>query len=56
MMNDEWRNIIAATLVALGFWVSAGLGADGQEVRVRVDAAHIVRTVDARLFGINAVM
>lgn len=56
MMNDECRNIIAAVLVALGFGVGAGLRAHGNEVRVRVEAAHIVRTVDARLFGINAVM
>jgi hypothetical protein len=43
-------------LAALGFWASAGLGANAEEVRVRVDAGHIVRTVDARLFGINVVM
>ncbi|MGA2656460.1 MAG: hypothetical protein ABSH34_02970 [Verrucomicrobiota bacterium] len=46
----------AAGLLALGFWARTGLRPGADEVRVHVDAAHIVRTLDARLFGLNAVM
>jgi hypothetical protein len=56
MKNAECRNMAAVALLALDIWVSAGLRADANEVRIKVDAAHVVRTVDARLFGINAVM
>ena len=55
-MKTEGRTTTAVLLAGLGFWAIAGLGADGSEVRVSVDAGHIVRTVDARLFGINVVM
>ncbi len=54
--NAECRNAALFVLLALGFWASTGFHADANEVRVRVDAARVVRTVDARLFGINAVM
>jgi hypothetical protein len=56
MKNAECRKMAAVVLVALGFWASTGFHADANVVRVRVDAARVVRTVDARLFGINAVM
>jgi alpha-N-arabinofuranosidase len=56
MKHAECRTTTAALLAALGFWASARLGANADGVRVRVDAGHVVRTVDARLFGINAVM
>jgi hypothetical protein len=56
MKNAECRTTTAVLLAALGFWASGGLVANASEVRVRVDAGQVVRTVDARLFGINAVM
>jgi hypothetical protein len=48
--------IAAVVPVALGFWAPIELRANTNEVRVSVNAAHIVRTVDARLFGVNAGM
>lgn len=42
----------AIVLAALGFWAWTRLRTK-TNVRVNVDVAHIVRTVDARLFGIN---
>ena len=56
MKHAECRTTTAVLLAALGFWASARLGANADGVRVTVDAGHVVRTVDARLFGINAVM
>jgi hypothetical protein len=53
MKNEECRIIATVVLVGLVFWAWTGLGADANEARVKVDAAHVVRTVDARLFGIN---
>jgi len=43
----------AIILVGVSIPARAGLRAETSEVRVRVDAAHMVRTVDARLFGVN---
>ncbi len=43
-MKEEGRTIAAAVLVALGFWTRTGLGANTNEARVHVDAAHIVQT------------
>jgi hypothetical protein len=51
--NAECRMVV---LVMLGFWAQSEFLATTNEVRVRVDAGQIVRTVDARLFDINAVM
>ncbi|MGA9452798.1 MAG: alpha-L-arabinofuranosidase [Verrucomicrobiia bacterium] len=45
--------IAIIVFVAQGFWARAGLRAETGEVQVRVDTAHLVRTVDARLFGVN---
>jgi alpha-L-arabinofuranosidase len=56
MRNAECRIIAAVAFVACVPWARAELPASASEVRVSVDAAHIVRTVDARLFGINVVM
>jgi len=56
MKNAECRITGVVFLVALGFWAWPGLSANANEVGVRVDAGQAVRTVDARLFGINAVM
>ena len=56
MKNAEYRKVVAVLVGALGFWGNTGLRADAQAVRVRVDAGHVVRVVDARLFGINVVM
>jgi hypothetical protein len=56
MKKAECRITRIGLLVVLVFWTRTGLTANNYEVRVRVDAGQIVRTVDARLFGINAVM
>jgi hypothetical protein len=48
--------VAPVVLVLLGFWGRAGLGAVAGQARVNVDAAQSVRVVDARLFGLNAVM
>jgi alpha-L-arabinofuranosidase len=56
MKNAECRITGVVLLVALGFWARPGLSANANDVRVRVDAGQVVRTVDARHFGINAVM
>jgi hypothetical protein len=45
--------IAAVILAAPVFWGRTGLRGKINEARVNVDAAHIVRTVDARLFGVN---
>jgi alpha-L-arabinofuranosidase len=56
MQNAECRMVAAMVLVVLGFWAQSELLATANEARVRVDAARVVRTVDARHIGINAVM
>jgi hypothetical protein len=56
MNNAESRIARVVFLVALIFWAQTGLPANASDVRVRVDAGQVVRTVDARFFGINAVM
>ena len=56
MTKAECRMLAAVVLLALGFGARTGRGASGEEARVSVDAGHIIRTVEARLFGINAVM
>ncbi len=56
MKNAECRIAASLVLAGLVFWGWTGLGADAQEARVSVEAGQVVRTVDARLFGINAVM
>ena len=56
MQNEECRITRIVLLVALVFWAQTGLTANAGEVRVRVDASSVVRIVDARHFGINAVM
>ena len=56
MKNAECGIMAAVVLGALVFWAQTELRADAQDVRVRVDAGQVVRTVDARLFGINGVM
>jgi hypothetical protein len=56
MMPTERRSIATVVFAALIFWAGLELVADAEEVRVKVDAARIVRKVDARFFGLNAVM
>ena len=53
MKKAEGRNLTAVVFVALVLWANVAPGAVGDEVLVSVDAAHIVRTADTRLFGIN---
>lgn len=55
-MQNECRITRIVLLVALVFWAQTGLTANTNDVRVRVDAGQVVRIVDARHFGINAVM
>ena len=56
MKNAEFRIVAVVVLMPLVFWAQTQLWADTSAVRVGVDAGQIVRTVDARHFGINAVM
>jgi hypothetical protein len=56
MKNAECRIALAVVFVPLVLWATVALGATASEVRVSVDAGQVVRTVDARLFSINAVM
>ena len=53
MKNAECRITGTVVLAGLVFWAWTRLGADVQEVRVKVDAGQVVRTVAARVFGIN---
>ena len=53
MKNAESRSTLAVVFVPLVLWATVALGATSSEVHVSVDAGQVVRTVDARLFGIN---
>jgi alpha-L-arabinofuranosidase len=52
MVNDECRRL-AALFIALNCWGAMDAGATAGGVRVKVEADQVVRTVDARLFGVN---
>ena len=56
MKNAECKTVALVILAPLVFGAQTQLWADTSAVRVRVDAGQVVRTVDARHFGINAVM
>ena len=53
MQNAECRIALAVVFIPFVLWATVALGATSGEVRVSVDAGQVVRTVDARLFGIN---
>jgi hypothetical protein len=53
MKSTEFRSTLAAVFVPLVLSATVALGVTSSEVRVSVDAGQVVRTVDARLFGIN---
>jgi len=56
MRSAESSPMAVFTFATLVCWRLLALGAEPNEARLIVDAGDIVRTVDARLFGINAVM